>query len=239
MAGTETAIGSLIENTATAPAARRAIVLFGSPGSGKGTQAKMLMQHYGIPQISTGDMLRAHIELGDELGESIRETMRAGTLVSDDLVNRLVEKRLSEPDTKHGFILDGYPRTLDQAVVLSKLLDRLGVDEVVIHLIVDYNIIIARISGRRQCPLCGTLYNATSKPPKVPGVCDLDGTALVIREDDRESVVRERLDAYERKTRPLIEYFKETGRTLAEIDGSHDKPEVLFDKIRQVLSRLP
>jgi adenylate kinase len=230
MAGTE---------SATAPAVRRAIVLFGSPGSGKGTQAKMLMQHYGIPQISTGDMLRAHIESGDAVGTLVRETMRSGTLVSDDLVNRLVEERVADPDTENGFILDGYPRTLDQAVVLSKLLDRLGVGEVVIHLVVDYNIIIARISGRRQCPVCGTLYNATSKPPKVPGVCDIEGAALAIREDDRESVVRERLDAYERKTRPLLEYFRETGRTLAEIDGSHDRPEVLFEKIRRVLSHLP
>jgi adenylate kinase len=163
--------------------------------------------------------------------------MRAGSLVSDDLVNEIVKNRVAEPDCANGFILDGYPRTLAQAVVLSKLLETLHVDEVVIHLIVDYNIIIARISGRRQCPRCGTLYNATSKPPKVPGVCDLDGETLVIREDDRESVVRERLAAYERQTRPLIEYFRETGRRLVEIDASYERPEVLFERIRQTLGQ--
>jgi adenylate kinase len=191
--------------------------------------------HLGIPQISTGDMLREHIHSGDSLGLAVQDKMRAGSLVSDELVNEIVRERVANPDCARGFILDGYPRTLAQAVVLSKLLESLQVDEVVIHLVVDYNIIIARISGRRQCPKCGTLYNATSKPPKVPGVCDLDGEALAIREDDRESVVRERLDAYERQTRPLIEYFRETGRRLMELDSSHETPEALFERIRQAL----
>ena len=216
-------------------AKRQALVLFGSPGSGKGTQAKLLVQHLNIPQISTGDMLREHIESGDQLGLTVRDTMRAGSLVSDEVVNDLVAHRLAQPDTQKGFILDGYPRTLAQAVVLSKLLDSLGLREVVIHLVVDYNIIIARISGRRQCPRCGSLYNATSKPPREPGVCDLDGERLVVREDDRESVVRERLAGYERQTRPLIDYFREAGRQLVELDGSKSSPEVLFAHIRQLL----
>src|SRR5450432_483743 len=165
---------------------RKALVLFGSPGSGKGTQAKLLSKALGIPQISTGDMLREHILSGDSLGLAVQDKMRAGSLVSDELVNEIVRERVANPDCARGFILDGYPRTLAQAVVLSKLLETLQVDEVVIHLVVDYNIIIARISGRRQCPGCGTLYNATSKPPRVPGVCDLDGETLAIREDDRE-----------------------------------------------------
>jgi adenylate kinase len=214
---------------------RRALVLFGSPGSGKGTQAKLLEEYLGIPQISTGDMLREHILSGDSLGLAVQDKMRAGSLVSDELVNEIVRERVANPDCARGFILDGYPRTLAQAVVLSKLLETLQVDEVVIHLVVDYNIIIARISGRRQCPGCGTLYNATSKPPRVPGVCDLDGETLAIREDDRESVVRERLAAYERQTRPLIEYFRETGRRLIEIDSSRETPEALFERIRQTL----
>ena len=150
-------------------------------------------------------------------------------------MNELVRERLALPDSAHGFILDGYPRTLQQAEVLSRLLETLRMDEVVIHLIVDYNIIIARISGRRQCPLCGTLYNATSKPPRVPGVCDLDGTALVIREDDRESVVRERLAAYERQTRPLIEYFRRTGKPLIEVDASRESPDALAAQINGLL----
>ena len=165
--------------------------------------------------------------------------MRAGSLVSDESVNGLVAERLKAPDTQRGFILDGYPRTLAQAKVLSRLLDSMDVREVVIHLVVDYNIIMSRISGRRQCPKCGTLYNATSKPPKVAGICDLDQSPLVIREDDRESVVRERLAAYERQTRPLIEYFRQTGCQLVEIDASTEAPETLFKRISQTLSLQP
>jgi adenylate kinase len=215
----------------SAPGARQALILFGSPGSGKGTQSKLLVERLGIPQISTGDMLREHILADDQIGKKVAEQMRAGALVSDELVNSLVEERVLRPDTAKGFILDGYPRTLEQSDVMSGLLDRLKIDPVVIHLVVDYNVIIARISGRRQCPVCGTLYNATSKPPKTEGVCDLDGSKLVIREDDRESVVRERLAAYESKTMPLIERFRETGRRVIEIDASKEKPEELFEKI--------
>jgi adenylate kinase len=213
------------------PATRQALILFGSPGSGKGTQSKLMVERLGIPQISTGDMLRGHIQADDQIGQTVAALMRAGSLVSDELVNSLVEERVMKPDTAKGFILDGYPRTLEQAIVMSALLDRLKIDPVVIHLVVDYNVIIARISGRRQCPICGTLYNATSKPPKIAGVCDLDGSALVIREDDRESVVRERLAAYESKTWPLIEHFRQTGRRVIEVDASHEKPEALFEKI--------
>jgi len=222
-------------DSSSARAIRQALVLFGSPGSGKGTQAKLLVQHFDIPQISTGDMLREHIEQGDQVGLTVRDTMRAGSLVSDELVNSLVAQRLAVPDTSRGFILDGYPRTLAQAVVLSKLLDSLNIREIVIHLIVDSDMIIQRISGRRQCPQCGALFNATSKPPRMPGVCDLDGQNLVIREDDKESVVRERLAAYDRQTRPLIEYFRQTGQTFIEIDSSRESPNALFERIRQIL----
>jgi adenylate kinase len=213
------------------PAVRRALILFGSPGSGKGTQSKLLVERLGIPQISTGDMLREHIQAGDSIGVGVRELMRAGSLVSDELVNTLVEERLKKPDTAKGFILDGYPRTLQQADVMAALLERLKIEQLVIHLVVDYTVIIARISGRRQCPACGTLYNATSKPPQVAGVCDLDGNLLVIREDDRESVVRERLDAYEQKTRPLLDHFRRSGKKVVEIDASSLKPEGVFEKI--------
>ncbi len=140
--------------------------------------------------------------------------MQAGSLVDDEVVNRLVEERLAQPDAARGFILDGYPRTLAQAEKLCGLLDGRGMREVVIHLVVDYNIIIARLTGRRQCPRCGTLYNVISKPPKVPGVCDLEGEKLVVREDDREAVIRERLEAYERQTRPVIDYFRAKGEQV-------------------------
>jgi adenylate kinase len=216
-------------------ASRIALILFGSPGSGKGTQSKLLVESLGIPQISTGDMLREHIRRGDAIGQAVQATMRAGFLVPDELVNEMVAVRVAEPDCANGFILDGYPRTRQQATVLMILLDGIHVEPVVIHLIVDYNIIVARLTGRRQCPKCGTLYNATSKPPRVEGVCDLDGERLIVREDDKESVVRERLDAYERQTRPLIECFRDGGRSLYEVDASHATPKALFGTISKLI----
>ena len=205
----------------------QAVVLFGSPGSGKGTQAKLLKTCLKVPHISTGDMLRGHIRDGNALGIKVAATLQAGALVRDDVVDQLVEQRLAEKDTRDGFILDGYPRTREQAERLIGWLDSRAIREVVIHLIVDYNIIVSRLTGRRQCPRCGTLYNIDSNPPRVNGVCDLDGTALVIRDDDREQVVRQRLEAYESQTRPLIDFFREKGRRLYEIDASHETPEAL------------
>ena len=212
-----------------------AVIMFGSPGSGKGTQSKYLVEWLGIPQISTGDMLRDHIRRGTDIGQSIRVLMRSGTLVPDELVNRLVEERIAEPDCKRGFILDGYPRTTAQAKEMLRMLADVGAEEVVIHLVVDYNIIIARMNGRRVCPKCGTLYNSVSRPPRTEGICDLDGERLVIREDDSEPVVRERLAQYEAQTSPLIEYFRNSGARLFEVDASKDRPEVVFGRIQGLL----
>ena len=209
----------------------RALVLFGPPGSGKGTQAKLLMQCLGIPQISTGDMLREHIQAGDNVGRAISDLMHTGALVADEMVNALVEERLARPDCARGFILDGYPRTRQQAEELCRWLIARGIDELVIHLLVDYNILITRLTGRRQCPFCGTLYNLFSKPPKNDEVCDLDGTKLVIRADDSAAVIQERLDAYERQTQPLIEYFRSKGRPLIEIEAGAEPPQELVRKI--------
>jgi len=206
----------------------QAVVLFGSPGSGKGTLANLLKDSLKVPHISTGDMLREHIREGNALGVRVAATMRTGALVRDEVVDGLVERRLAEPDAQAGFILDGYPRTREQAEHLCGWLDSRGIHELVIHLIVDYNIIVTRLTGRRQCPRCGTLYNIVSNPPRVEGVCDLDGQALVIRDDDRESVIRERLAAYELQSRPLIEFFREKGRRLFEIDASNQTPEALL-----------
>jgi adenylate kinase len=180
-------------------------------------------------------MLRDHIRLDTEIGRSIQARMRHGTLVPDDLVNRLVEHRIAEPDCERGFILDGYPRTTAQAMEMMRLLEKAGAEEVVIHLVVDYNIIISRMNGRRVCPKCGTLYNAVSRPPQREGFCDLDGEALVIREDDREDVVRERLTQYEAQTRPLIEYFRDSGARFFQVDASKDRPEVVFGRIQEML----
>jgi adenylate kinase len=211
----------------------KAIVLFGSPGSGKGTQAKMLHQCLGIPHVSTGDMLRDRIRHGAELGTAVAATMQSGALVSDEVVNRMVELRLSEPDAAEGFVLDGYPRTLAQADHLCRWLDGRGIRELVIYLAVDYNIVIARLTGRRQCPRCGTLYNLATQAPRVDEVCDLDGEKLVIRDDDNVEVIRERLDAYDRQTRPVLDYFMSAGRRVIEVDASNDPPETVYQKICQ------
>jgi len=140
----------------------------------------MLTQCLGVPHISTGDMLRDRIRQGSEVGTKVAARMQSGALVRDELVNRMVQERLSQPDAAGGFVLDGYPRTLPQAEHLCKWLEERGIREVVIHLAVDYNIIIARLTGRRQCPRCGTLYNIASHPPQVDGLCDLDGEPLVV-----------------------------------------------------------
>jgi adenylate kinase len=213
----------------------KAIVMFGSPGSGKGTQARMLTQCLGIPHISTGDMLRDRIRLGVELGTGLAAVMQSGALVSDAVVNGMVQERLSDPDAADGFVLDGYPRTLDQAQHLDEWLEGRGIREVVIHLAVDYNIIIARLTGRRLCPRCGTLYNMASQPPREDNLCDNDGEQLAVREDDSESVIRERLDAYERQTRPVLEYYASVGRRLVRVDASNEPPEAVFRKICQAL----
>src|SRR5215472_3016121 len=157
------------------PNRRRCLILFGPPGSGKGTQAKLLRQSLGWAHISTGDMLRAHMSAGDELGKEIAGVMQSGGLVPDETVNRMVEERIEQEDCKEGFILDGFPRTVSQAVLLNGLLETRQIHTVVVHLKVDYNVIISRIAGRRQCPTCGALYSVTSNAPTVSEVCDYDG----------------------------------------------------------------
>jgi adenylate kinase len=213
----------------------KAIVLFGPPGSGKGTQAKLLKDCLHIPHVSTGDMLRERVRTGAENGTAVAAKMHSGALVRDELVNRLVEERLSQPDAASGFILDGYPRTVAQAEHLQRWFDAGGIHEVVVWLSVDYNEVITRLTGRRQCPVCGTLYNLASKPPKRDSLCDLDGQLLVVRDDDREEVIRERLDAYERQTRPVLDYFRATGRPVRRIDAAHQPPEQIAQRICEVL----
>lgn len=213
----------------------RVLILFGPPGSGKGTQAKKLRDALKIPHISTGDMLRERIASGDPLGLEVRSLMESGNLVPDATVAKLVEDRLLAGDCGPGAILDGYPRTVPQAEHLEAFLKRLGCLHLVIHLKVDYTKVIARIAGRRQCVRCGALYNLAANPPKSPGVCDLDGAPLMTREDDRESVVRERLETYERLTRPVLEFFARSQAAFCEVDGSDAGPEQVFERIRACL----
>jgi adenylate kinase len=213
----------------------KAIVLFGSPGSGKGTQAKLLTECLGIPHVSTGEMLREGVRLGIGVTPKTAAKMHAGILVKDEVVEAMVEERLSQPDAANGFVLDGYPRTLAQAEHLTRWLGERHIGEVVIHLAVDYNIIIARLTGRRECPRCGTPYNVLLRPPKVDELCDLDGENLVRRDDDREEVIRARLDAYEKQTRPVLDYMRNNGGQVIEVDASNDPPEAVYQKIRQAL----
>jgi len=213
----------------------KAIVLFGSPGSGKGTQAKLLTECLGIPHVSTGEMLREGVRKGRGVTPKTAAKMQAGVLVKDEVVEAMVEERLSRPDAANGFVLDGYPRTLVQARHLTGWLGKRGIRELVIHLAVDYNVIIARLTGRRECPRCGTPYNVVLRPPKVDELCDLDGEKLVRRDDDREEVIRARLDAYEQQTRPVLEYLRSNGGRVIEVDASDDPPEAVFQKIGRAM----
>jgi adenylate kinase len=203
------------------------ILLLGAPGVGKGTQAKELVKLWGIPQISTGDLLRANVAQGTDLGRIAKEIMGRGELVPDTLVNEMVAVRLGEPDTANGYILDGFPRTLPQANWLDKRLAALaqGLPVIAVSIQVDYNQLLRRITGRRNCPVCQRIYNVFGNPPKVDGVCDVEGAALVQRADDTEKVFAERMRAYEAMTAPVVEHYRALGR-FAEVDGSRPIVEI-------------
>lgn len=195
---------------------RMCLIMFGAPGSGKGTQANLLRQALGVPHISTGDMLRERIARNDALGQEVEGILQSGGLVSDEVVNRLVADRIAQPDCAAGFILDGYPRTVNQAKVLT----RAGqIVPLVVYLKVDYNVIVARLAGRRLCPACGAVYNVSRQGQIALKVCKSDGSKLMVREDDREEVVRERLKAYDRQTAPVLQFFREAGYPCWEIEG--------------------
>ena len=217
-----------------AAAASVALMLFGAPGSGKGTAGTIVAEKLNVPHISTGDLLRAHVTAGDEVCLRVKNLMGAGRFVPDDLVNQMVLERTLRDDCRKGFILDGYPRTIEQAKVLVNELAVRGVTPVVIHLKVDYNRITARMAGRRTCPVCGAVYNIASRPPQVDGKCDLDGAGLVVREDDREDVVRARLESYDRVTKPLEEFFKTAVSRLFSVDANQGSPLEIADRIREL-----
>jgi adenylate kinase len=198
------------------------VLLLGPPGAGKGTQAKNIVTAWGIPQISTGDLLRFNVSAGTQLGIQAKETMNRGELVSDDLVNRMVAARLTEPDCVRGFILDGFPRTIGQAEWLDGFLSKgSGGLLVAVRIKVDYTHLVRRVTGRRNCPTCGSIYNVYLQPPKVDELCDLDGTPLVRRPDDTEEVFAERLRTYEAQTAPVVEHYRALGR-LEEVDGDKE-----------------
>jgi adenylate kinase len=213
------------------------VLLLGAPGVGKGTQAKRLMEEFGIPQISTGDLLREHRKNHTPLGMLADELMAKGKLVPDDLVNQMVAERLTEPDTEHGYILDGFPRTLNQAEWLDRQLVAYMLPVVAVNIVVPEKVLLERITGRLSCPVCGAIYNVYSEPPKVAGVCDIEGAALVQRADDTEPVFHERMKAFEAKTAAVIEYYRSHGNRFAEVDGDLPVDEVTHS-IRTTLLQL-
>ena len=214
------------------------ILLMGPPGAGKGTQAKELIKLWGIPQISTGDLLRANVAQGTPLGRIAKEIIGRGELVTDTLVNEMVALRLLEPDTAHGYILDGFPRTLGQARWLDERLaaqaDALPV--VAVSLKVNYNQLLRRITGRRICPVCQSIYNIYVNPPQKDGFCDIEGAELTQRADDTEEVFKERMRAYAALTAPVMDHYRALGR-FAEVDG--DRPiHVIAAEIVAAVERL-
>ena len=217
------------------------IVLLGAPGSGKGTQAQRLVERAGIPQISTGDLLRAAVARGSELGRQAREAMEGGRLVDDALVLGMIRERLGEPDTRRGFILDGFPRNLAQAHALERLLEALGQPlDAVVQLEVDYRELVRRISGRRTCADCGRVFNMLTSPPAAGELCPKTAAPhrLTQRPDDNEATVAERLRVYDEKTRPLIDFYRARG-LLRVIDAEGHVDEVTRRLARALGARLP
>ncbi len=214
------------------------LLLFGPPGSGKGTQSRLITNWLRIPGISTGDLLRAEIEAGTELGRTAQSVMLAGGLVGDDLVNKMLVNRVSQPDAQGGFLLDGYPRTLDQAEFLDRMLaERRLPKPVVLHLDVPLDALAGRLTSRRQCPSCGTIYNLLHQPPKKAGLCDNDGTPLITRKDDQEDVVLERLRNYVALSRPVLAHYQYQDSNYHQIRGDRS-PSYVFEEITGILDPL-
>ena len=209
------------------------IIMLGPPGSGKGTQAQILSELYCVPVITTGDMLRDSVDMGTRYGKLAKDYMERGDLVPDGIVNRIVGDRLKRNDLSEGFILDGYPRSIPQADALDKILDENNQElDYVIHVVLDDESIIDRLSKRRVCPNCGAVYHLESNPPKIPDVCDECGSKLIRRIDDSPDVIRKRLKVYREKTKPLLERYEERG-IVVDVPGDVD-----LSKLPQMLKEL-
>ncbi len=217
------------------------VILLGSPGAGKGTQAKQIVERYRIPQISTGEILREQVQRGTPIGVAAKDVMARGELVPDELMYDMVAQRLRQADCERGFILDGFPRTPAQAGWLDAFLEHEFFESgergrclpIVIRMDVDYNEILQRLAGRRSCPVCGRIYNVNSQPTRVPNQCDVEGASLVVRDDDREEVVRERLAAYQLQTKPVAEYYERKGRLMS-VNGDLPVPQVTQQIFRAI-----
>lgn len=212
------------------------IIMLGAPGAGKGTQAKMIAEKFEIPHISTGDIFRANIKNGTELGMEAKKYMDQGLLVPDELTVKILLDRVAQDDCKNGYVLDGFPRTIPQAEVLDKALTELGdkIDYAINVDVPDENI-INRMSGRRACVGCGATYHIQFNPTKVEGICDACGEKLILRDDDKPETVKNRLSVYHDQTQPLIDYYSKKG-ILAEVDGTQSMEDV-FNSIVNVLGK--
>ena len=211
------------------------LVLLGAPGAGKGTQAERIVREFTIPHISTGDMLRAAVAKGTELGEAAKRYMDAGELVPDEVIIDVIRQRLSEPDAQHGFLLDGFPRTLEQAGALDVMLADAGHSLTTVLLIdVPEDELVQRLAGRRMCRQCGKGYHVLFNKPAVEGVCDACGGELYQRSDDNEETVRNRLAVYRRQTEPLVSYYEERG-VLRGVEGGGKGPDEVFAGVEDVL----
>ena len=210
------------------------IVMLGAPGAGKGTQAAMICEKYGLPHISTGDIFRSNIKNGTELGQKAKAYMDAGKLVPDELTIQLLLDRVAKADCSGGYVLDGFPRTIPQAQVLTEALEKSGQSvDYALNVDVPDDNIVRRMSGRRSCPKCGASYHVEYIPPKNAGICDVCGSELIQRDDDKPETVQNRLSVYHDQTQPLIAYYEKAG-VLRTVDGTRDK-EVVFDEITGIL----
>lgn len=210
------------------------IIMMGPPGAGKGSQAKIIAKEYSIPHISTGDMFRSALKNETPMGLKAKEYMDKGELVPDSVVNGLVEERISQQDCKDGYVLDGYPRTINQAEALSEILDKKGQEiDVVLSIDTSDETVVKRLTGRRTCANCGAIYHIDNNPPKEQGVCDFCQHEVVQREDDKEETVRNRLEVYKKQTAPLIDYYQKK-ELLVEVDGEQELSDVFAD-IKEIL----
>jgi adenylate kinase len=209
-------------------------VVFGPPGCGKGTQAAHLAQRFDIPAISTGEMFRAECKAGTELGRLVHAVLSRGELVSDEVTNEIVGRRIAQPDCRNGFLLDGYPRTVPQAIRFASLLNERGLENPrVIYLDVPDEALVRRLTARRQCSLCGHTYNLYFQPPSTPCVCDFDSAPLLVRDDDREPVIRERLRAYHDRSGPVLNWYGP--EIVHRVDGARAVHEVTYAVDREAI----
>lgn len=212
------------------------LILFGPPGAGKGTHARVMAEEGKVPHLATGDILRRHIREGTDIGKRAKAILDRGELVPDRLVNELMTTRLREPDAREGFILDGYPRTVGQAEALEAFLkERQEGLDAALYFRTSTGVIVDRLSGRRSCPKCGANYHVRNIPPRVEGICDRCGTALVERADDRPETIQHRLEVYEKETAPLLDYYRKRG-ILEEVPGDYGVSE-LQAQMRKALEK--